>query len=257
MVIPAVWDDAGDFSEGLAAVMQGDACGYIDTKGESAIPLEFAVATPFSEGLAAVGALDGDGAGGRWGYVDRVGRWVVGPSAGPVPSGVADENWQLPVRRFANGLAPVSLDDALDGTFPPDGGWNYIDATGAAKSWGQAFRQAGEFSEGLAPVQDGASGKWGFIHTSGHFAIQPRFDDSITRYLRSYGGFHQGLAIAVVGDDVGYIDKTGKWVVEPQLARGEASPTAWPTCTRGRPKRLPPLRRGWIFPLSARFRLST
>ena len=85
MVIPAVWDDAGDFSEGLAAVMQGDACGYIDTKGELAIPLEFAVATPFSEGLAAVGALDGDGAGGRWGYVDRVGRWVVGPTCGSGP----------------------------------------------------------------------------------------------------------------------------------------------------------------------------
>jgi|WetSurMetagenome_2_1015567.scaffolds.fasta_scaffold10847_3 hypothetical protein len=220
MVIRAVWDDAGDFSDGLAAVMQGDACGYIDTKGKPVIPLEFAVATPFSEGLAAVGTLDGNETGGSWGYVDTTGRWVVGPTAGPVLAGVADENFQLPARRFANGLAPVWLGEPYDHTLPPDGGWNYIDTTGATRSWGPAFRQAGEFSEGLAPVQDGVSGKWGFIDTSGHFAIQPRFDDSITRYLRTYGGFHQGLAIAVAGSDVGYIDKTGEWVIEPQFAGG-------------------------------------
>jgi hypothetical protein len=220
MVIPAAWDDAGDFNEGLAAVMQGETCGYVDAKGNLVIPLQFAVATPFSEGLAAVGTLDGDEAGGAWGYVDATGRWVVGPTAGPVIIGVADENWQLPARRFASGLAPVSLGEPYDHTLPPDGGWNYIDATGAAKSWGQTFRQAGEFSEGLAPVQDGVSGKWGFIDAGGAVVIQPRFDGSISRYLTNRQGFHQGLAAALLNDMVGYIDKTGEWAIEPRYALG-------------------------------------
>ena len=38
-----------------------------------------------------------------------------------------------------------------------------------------AFAEAGNFSQGLAPVKDCASGKWGFVDLEGHYVIAPRF----------------------------------------------------------------------------------
>jgi hypothetical protein len=215
MAIAATWDDAGDFHDGLAAVMQGESCGYIDKKGKLVIPLEFAVATPFSEGLAAVGTLD-DEFRGAWGYIDKAGAWIVSPAPGLVPEGVADGTLQLPARRFASGFAPVSPGVPLDRTMPPDGGWTYVDTKGVAVQWGPVFRQAGEFNEGLAPVQDAVSGKWGFIDTSGAVVIEPRFDGWMTDYLTSHQGFHQGLAAARLDGLVGFVDTTGEWVIEPR-----------------------------------------
>lgn len=58
------------FSEGLAAVMQDDRhFGYVNSKGEVAIPLNFSAAAGFSEGLAA--AADQSG---KWGWIDRTGK---------------------------------------------------------------------------------------------------------------------------------------------------------------------------------------
>lgn len=53
-VIPHTFDQAKDFSEGLAAVRLGSKYGYIDGKGNFVIPLRFDQAFSFKNGLAKV-----------------------------------------------------------------------------------------------------------------------------------------------------------------------------------------------------------
>jgi len=67
----------------------GGRFGYINTEGAIVIPMQFEIAQPFSDGLAAV-RVDS-----KWGYIDKTGKFVIKPqfkSAGP----------------FSEGLAPVS-----------------------------------------------------------------------------------------------------------------------------------------------------
>jgi hypothetical protein len=79
MVIPATYGRARDFHEGLAAVDTSDGEGsggrwvYIRTDGTPAFGPDFDDALDFSEGLAAVKV------GEKWGYIDRNGRWVIAP----------------------------------------------------------------------------------------------------------------------------------------------------------------------------------
>jgi hypothetical protein len=55
IAIPLQFNDARDFSEGMAAVRQGhEGWGFIDKTGQVVIPYEFVEVKPFSEGLAAV-----------------------------------------------------------------------------------------------------------------------------------------------------------------------------------------------------------
>jgi len=59
------------FSEGLAGVQKGHLWGYVDKKGEFAIPPQFRAAYDFSEGLARV--CDSDG---KMSFIDRTGKLV-------------------------------------------------------------------------------------------------------------------------------------------------------------------------------------
>jgi hypothetical protein len=124
------------FSEKLAPVGFGGKAGYIDWSGKFVIPPRFDAALPFSDGMARVQSQ------GKWGYVDRGGKVVILPR----------------------------------------------------------FEEAGGFSEGLAPVK--ADGRWGFIDKKGAFAIPARFELATE--------FQSGLAEAKSSSKTWiYIDKTG------------------------------------------------
>ena len=104
VVIPPKYDFAEDFSEGLAAVEEheGDGIGFINSYGEMVIPPKFnaVIGCGFSDGLCAV-TEKGCGWNGKWGYIDRIGRFVIPPKyfdAGP----------------FFNGVAPVQFIDDSD-----------------------------------------------------------------------------------------------------------------------------------------------
>ena len=210
LVIPATWDDAGDFSEGLAPVMKGSACGFINAKGKLVIPLRFDLVTRFSEGLAAA-CQDG-----KWGYVDKSGVWAIQPQFdGLTGLGVIDDPVSMAPGRFQNGLAPVTSDEA-------GGGWRYVDKTGRS-AFPAEFQHAGEFNEGLAPVQ--VDGYWGFINRSGEVMIRPQFRPTpyfdFDQYLSESQGFHQGLAAVANADGmIGYIDTSGRYAIQPAFAFG-------------------------------------
>ena len=117
VVIACQFDDAKEFSEGLAAVLSRDGnvseggvfgplsltlkWGYVDTTGLTVIPCQFDFAGQFSDGYAAVMS------GNKWGFIDHVGDTLV------------DYKYDE-VRRFVNGYAAVRRGSM----------WGYIDMDG-------------------------------------------------------------------------------------------------------------------------------
>jgi hypothetical protein len=77
MVIPAVFNSAEPFSEGLAAVSKCDQAYFIDKTGKTVISGNFTYASSFSGGLARFETLTKDGL--LAGYVDKTGKLLWGP----------------------------------------------------------------------------------------------------------------------------------------------------------------------------------
>ncbi len=71
IVIPAKFDFAGSFTEGLANVEINSKYGFIDKSGQLVIPAKFDDAIPFSEGLALVRIN------GKYGFIDKSGQLVI------------------------------------------------------------------------------------------------------------------------------------------------------------------------------------
>ncbi len=65
------WDNANDFSEGLAGVKKDGKWGFINTDGELVIPCIYDSVGAFSEGLCAVQT------GYAWNYIDTEGNVAV------------------------------------------------------------------------------------------------------------------------------------------------------------------------------------
>ncbi len=124
---------------------------------------------------------------GKSGYIDRSGRVVIPPKFRTYGNGFGE---------FHDGLLEVGLS-----------GGRYVDRTGKVVI-GDGLSQGWEFSEGLAPAVRNGGNRWGYINTSGQFAISPRFE---TRP----GSFSDGLALIQVKEKFGFIDHTGKFAIEP------------------------------------------
>ena len=72
---PAEWEDASDFTEGMASVSDPESgyYGFIDKNGEVVIPLTWSAARPFRNGRAEVADEDGN-----WFQIDREGNIIGG-----------------------------------------------------------------------------------------------------------------------------------------------------------------------------------
>ncbi len=185
------------FSEGLAQVKIGEKIGFIDKTGKIIINPQFDNAFPFFDGLSATQI------GSKWGFVDKEGKIVINPQF---------DNAQP----FINGLAAVII----------GGKCGYVDKTGKIVINPQ-FDQGYPFSDnGLARVWTG--GKTGFIDREGKYVINPQFgglgSDYDVRVLMIFTSdiqllsFSEGFAPVKVGDkDAGFIDETGKIVINPQF----------------------------------------
>jgi hypothetical protein len=165
-------------SEGMLAVGVDGKWGFIDDKGDVAIPPKFNGVRPFAEGLAP--ASTGDG----WGYIDHAGNWVIRPQFEQAYG-------------FNDGRAGVSHEGR---------GW-YIDRTGKRVSEGD-YKDVQNFSEGLGCFLDAKSNLWGYVDTSGKVVIPAT--------LQSARPFSEGLAFARDRHSQGgFIDHTGKFVIKP------------------------------------------
>jgi hypothetical protein len=211
IVIPPQFDSATDFSEGLAAVGFGEfgldgsgdhIWGFIDKSGRLVISSRFHVAATFSEGVCVVGNREG-----KRGYIDKAGKLVI-PYKYTLASG------------FSEGLACVNVGDHF----------GFIDKTGNMVIEPK-FTSPGGFREGLALTRIGGKtidprpgamiggplgGRLVYIDKSGKTIIEL---DEKTDEARP---FSEGLApVEIIKSDNylywGYIDKMGKFVIEPQF----------------------------------------
>jgi len=74
VVIPLQFDEAFDYSDGLARIVVGGRFGFIDVTGKIVIEPRFGAAKDFSDGLAAVSTTLLDG---KWGYIDHAGAITI------------------------------------------------------------------------------------------------------------------------------------------------------------------------------------
>jgi len=137
------FDDAKDFSEGLAPVRIGQAWGYVDRSGQISISPKFAFAEPFSEGLAAVRQNE------KTGFVDHSGNFVIPPQFESADG-------------FSDGRALVTENRGKTQAY------RFIDKTGKAAFAGK-FAAAAPFSYGLAPIalSGRKKGTYAWLNTSG------------------------------------------------------------------------------------------
>lgn len=95
IIIPAKFDNATHFGEGLAGVRVGEKWGFVDPSGEMVIQPQFDEVGVFSEGLVSV-AING-----KWGFIDPTGRIVITPQF---------DKWTY---YFENGLCEVHVGDKI------------------------------------------------------------------------------------------------------------------------------------------------
>jgi len=73
----------------------------------------------------------------------------------------------------------------------------------------------GTFSEGLAPARPYGVRLWGFVNAGGHFATPPKIRAD------EVGPLSGGLATIIVDGKTGYVNRSGKTVIEPSFVRAD------------------------------------
>lgn len=220
-----------------------DRCGYLDAQGRWALPPIYDAASAFSEGLASV-VSDGERR-----VIDRAGRVIMAGSSAvePCVNGLFAVSAQ--VDRVAVGPAGERV------VVGRDQRWGYADAGGAVRI-PPAFEEAGPFRGPLALVKvpEGPFA-WhhAFVDREGQLVGPTRFaattgfsDDRAWCYFAetrtsvcidgtgqpAFGGdffsgsaFSEGLSVAAPASDPtkwGYVDREGRWVIEPRFERAFA-----------------------------------
>lgn len=189
VVIPVTFAGARLFSEGLAAVLVDGKWSYIDRDGKMVIPPRFAEADAFLGGRAVVrlGADDGK----NNGLIDRSGKFVVEPRYEQI-SGAGDGFWRI-----------GGADPNYRGNGEPPLLSRLVDAEGHLVSK-QAYNSFGAVQDGLMAVC--RNDRCGFMDTNGKLVIPLKY--------RSVEDFQEGLAaVTSDGNRYGFIDREGKLVL--------------------------------------------
>lgn len=166
--------------------------GY-EKNGVTVIQPEFEKAFPFQNGVAKVQM------GGKWGFIDSYGKWVIIPKY---------DN----VNDFFEGLALVELG--------PDKYYiNYCDSI--CIDLGREYKKAGNFKEGKALAQRSIDNRYGFFTKNGGF-------HALNSGYSYVGEFNNGLAVIEVlncfppgkyigkrYNGYGYIDSLFSWSIPP------------------------------------------
>jgi hypothetical protein len=233
VVIQPQYDNAWDFSEGLAAVEVNQLRGYIDPANTMVIKPAYAMSRPFVEGLAGVcvdagrfGSMMDLRAGGRWIFIDKTGKQAF-PTHPDRPLSFVDDFHEGEARvKFVFGGHPrettVNTKGVMRPGFPRKAGrfseglvafpkdsssLGFVDKDGK-HVMEINLDDAGDFCDGLAPVKVKGQKKWTFIDKTGKTAFPGEFDDA--------RNFAAGLASVSAGGKWGCVDKTGKTVIEPK-----------------------------------------
>lgn len=184
-VIPAIYDSAGSFKEGLAVVEVNSKYGFIDEKGKQVIPMKYIKASAFTESLAAVKIFNNTTS------IDKTVMYI--DKSGNIKLTCKYDD----VYAFSEGLARVEING---NSYIGKSG--FIDKTGK-EIIGCKYDQANSFSEGLAAVAINKLlfTKYGYIDKSDRIIIPLKYD--------SADDFKNGIARVRVKGKYGYINKNG------------------------------------------------
>lgn len=176
-VIPFKYSYVGDFSEGLAAVSLNERYGFIDKTGKEVIPLMYQSCNSFSENLATVKS------GGKYGFINHEGKIVISPQF-------------LFAYNFSMGVAIV---------IHPEQKMMLINKTGQPVSSARYDNILKFSEEGVAVVKN--NNKYGVINKSGMEVAPVKYDQ--------IGYFINGYASVQINGKQGCIDKAGKTIIPP------------------------------------------
>ncbi|PCJ26761.1 MAG: hypothetical protein COA97_05045 [Flavobacteriales bacterium] len=157
-------------TEQLRCVRDGKKWGYLNHKGEVAIPIEYDSVTVFSEELAVV---EKDG---KFGFINSLGQVII-PFQYEQVGG------------FDEGLAPVMIGKV----------WGFIDVTTKIGIPPQ-YQEIGSFSDGICGVMN-EGGKWGTINKKSEVVI-PLLYDNFFPYVN-------GIAAVEIKGEYYFINKRG------------------------------------------------
>ncbi len=205
------------YNDGMLPVYSNKKWGYLDNKGNLAIPLNYEKASEFNGGYA---------------VVTKDGKTIIIDKKGNEKT--ASDSRVLSINRFTEGLAPFSDAEKKTG---------FVDVTGKVVIEPK-FKSVGFFHGGIAWAKT-LEGKVGFIDKTGQWIIQPTYTaakDFDTKsglavvkteagalYINKEGktqsinpsetfeNFSNGLCEGKKATLWGFYDATGKWVVQPEL----------------------------------------
>lgn len=213
-VIPFVYDFAGDFSEGLAAVKVNEKYGFIGKSGNMVIPCQYDNVGAFSSGLASV-SKDG-----KYGFIDtknniiipfeydytdafvhNVARVQKGDKVGYIDK---KNKIIIPIKYkgdycFNAVCGVISILESEPGNI-----WSLYNNEGKLIKKFSGYTYIGEFHENTAPVSN-TKGQWGIIDIFGEFIIPCKYERTMA--------FFSGIACAVKGDKIGFIDKSDNEII--------------------------------------------
>ena len=217
-VIPAVFDDARPFFNGLAAVKKDGRWGYIDESGDVSIDFQYFEAGDFTDSVAFV--FKGEAAEqymvsvddkpevryvtrGYWGLIDANGNPLT------------EFDQITHVSDFHNGLAIINYDSRPNGyanikELNEEQGYisinqNYMNTSG------ENMLNKNISSALLEPFNDGITV---IVNTGAYYFCDMNFDKIFDSTFSSARNFNDGLAVVRTGRRYKYIDKNGRVAIE-------------------------------------------
>jgi len=255
-LIEAQYEDAKMFSDGLAPVKQDGKWGYINLEGEVVIDFAYDVANVFSEGLAVVGnystrempkyAMEDDDDEPTY-TMDVIELGIIDESGSYKPLRSTRFDWSTATSYTVDHFISVTS-YAENRDYVYYGGWVCIDGLfgidGKDLVSPDGYLLHGEMNSILHVPTEGMIRAWlaptegggGYYDLSGNVALESGWQGSEGpnliipvngEFVSNVYPFNQGLAVAWVCTIdyetwnetylFGFIDKTGKWVIEPQF----------------------------------------
>lgn len=253
LTLTLICTTATTFAQELALVREDGKFGYIDKSANYAIDPQFENAKSFSDGLAAA-EMDN-----KWGYIDASGAWAIEPQYDKVKyfnSGLAlvvkDDEWVY----IDKNNQVLEIPPMADKLYDFDQGvalFRSMNQVGLLGTDGKLVLEPSydvikDIKNGHAKVKK--MERWGMIDLTGKEVIPTEYEDIGNTWSPNgvygkkdgtYGIIHNGsfnpiegatdvwifhkdakLTYAEMDKKIGYVDSSGKWVIEPQFDKARA-----------------------------------
>ncbi|MBX7220016.1 MAG: WG repeat-containing protein [Blastocatellia bacterium] len=197
LVVPPQFREVKPFTEGLAMVAK-EKYGFIDSRGKVVIELKFDRATSFSDGLALVSVQ------GKWGFINPAGEMVIQPQFASVfnPDQYADI-------RQPEGRTRTWITPEMDPGGVPGGVVGGVLGSTGDNNLSKAVKIKEEIYQGLEGVEAFHEG----------LALVEKVEKRITTYQDREGKLF--TTETQLKHAFGFIDKTGKVVIEPRFSEAK------------------------------------